>query len=77
MLGNTWKEITLTESQGLWAVLYQDQPFGLRTQQIDMVRDSGRKYPKTVFPNPGHAKNLACKLNHWFDSEQFSVRKIL
>jgi hypothetical protein len=76
-LGNTWKELTLIESEGYWAVVYQDQPFTLRTEQIDVAVNNARKYPKTVFPNPGHAHNLARKLNRWFDTELFTVRKII
>jgi hypothetical protein len=77
MLGTTWKQLTIVESQGLWAVVYQDQPFGYRTEQMGVADLPDRKYPKTVFPNPGHAVNLARKLNRWFETEDFTVKKIL
>jgi hypothetical protein len=77
MLGNTWKQLTIVESQGLWAVMYQDEPFGFRTEQTGVTELPDRKYPKTVYPNPGHAHNLARKLNRWFETDVFTVRKIL
>ena len=76
-IGASWRQITITAGEGLWAVVYQDQPFGYISEIIDIARAKDRKYPKTVFPHPGHAENLARKLNHWFETEDFSVRKIL
>ena len=36
----------------------------------------GPKYKKTSFSNPGHALNLAKKLNNLFDSDEFTVVKL-
>ena len=36
----------------------------------------GPKYKKVSFSNPGHAHNLAKKLNDMFDSEAFAVYKL-
>jgi hypothetical protein len=36
----------------------------------------GPKYKKTSFSNPGHAHNLASKLNEMFNSTDFAVYKL-
>ena len=36
----------------------------------------GPKYKKVSFSNPGHAHNLAQKLNELFNSEDFAVYKL-
>jgi len=36
----------------------------------------GPKYKKTSFSNPGHAHNLAKKLNDLFDTDEFSVKRL-
>ena len=36
----------------------------------------GPKYKKVSFSNPGHAINLAKKLNDLFDCNDFDVRKL-
>jgi hypothetical protein len=40
------------------------------------VSHPGPKYKKTSFSNPGHAHNLAKKLNLQFDTEAFNVVKL-
>ena len=34
------------------------------------------QYKKTSFSNPGHAHNLALKLNDMFNCDQFTVMKL-
>jgi hypothetical protein len=36
----------------------------------------GPKYPKVSFSNPGHAINLAKKLNSLFSTDEFEVVKL-
>ena len=36
----------------------------------------GPKYKKVSFSNPGHARNLAKKLNKLFDTNDFTVYKL-
>jgi hypothetical protein len=36
----------------------------------------GPKYKKTSFSNPGHAHNLASKLNEMFNCNEFTVYKL-
>jgi hypothetical protein len=38
-----------------------------------LVQYPGPKYKKVSFSNPGHAKNLARKLNTQFKTEKFTV----
>jgi len=75
-MGSTLKQLKIAESLGCWAVTYQGRPFTLISQWDDVTRDCRKKYPKTVFTNPGHARNLARKLNHYFKSEEFEAVKL-
>lgn len=68
----TYKSDQILSSEGIWAVYYDDQPINLKTQNI-LVAYPGPKYKKVSFSNPGHAINLAKKLNALFKVEKFSV----
>lgn len=59
-------------SEGIWAVFYQDQPINLKTSNM-LTQYPGPKYKKVSFSNPGHAVNLARKLNAQFRTTDFSV----
>lgn len=69
---NNYKSDQILESDGIWAVYYDGQPINLKTQNI-LIADPGPKYKKVSFSNPGHAINLAKKLNGLFKCEKFSV----
>ena len=62
----------ILSSEGIWAVFYDQQPINLKTQNI-LVAYPGPKYKKVSFSNPGHAINLAKKLNTLFKCDKFSV----
>ena len=68
----TYKSQQVLNSEGIWAVFYDNQPINLKTQNI-LVAYPGPKYKKVSFSNPGHAINLAKKLNSQFKTEKFSV----
>jgi len=68
----TYKSDQILNSEGIWAVFYDNQPINLKTQNI-LVAYPGPKYKKVSFSNPGHAINLAKKLNSLFKVEKFSV----
>jgi hypothetical protein len=68
----TYKSEQVLASEGVWAVFYDDKPINLKTSNI-LVQYPGPKYKKVSFSNPGHAKNLARKLNAQFKTEKFSV----
>ncbi len=68
----TYKSDQILSSDGIWAVYYDNQPINLKTQNI-LVAYPGPKYKKVSFSNPGHAHNLAKKLNALFKSDKFTV----
>jgi len=68
----TYKSEQVLASEGVWAVFYDNKPINLKTSNI-LVQYPGPKYKKVSFSNPGHAKNLARKLNAQFKTEKFSV----
>ena len=69
---NTYKSEQVLASDGTWAVYYQNKPINLKSFN-SLVGYPGPKYKKVSFSNPGHAINLAKKLNKLFKSEEFTV----
>ena len=67
-----YKSDQVLSSEGIWAVFYDDQPINLKTHNI-LISYPGPKYKKVSFSNPGHAINLAKKLNALFKTNKFSV----
>lgn len=65
----------ILESDAIWAVFYKDQPFNLKSGSL-VASYPGPKYKKVSFSNPGHAYNLAKKLNRLFKCNDFSVYKL-
>ena len=68
----TYKTEQVLASEGVWAVFYDNKPINLKTSNM-LTQYPGPKYKKVSFSNPGHAKNLARKLNSQFYTEKFSV----
>jgi len=62
-------------AEAIWAVFYQNKPFNLKSSNA-LTNYPGPKYKKTSFSNPGHAFNLAEKLNIMFNSDEFAVYKL-
>ena len=71
----TYKSEQVLEAEAIWAVFYQDSPFNLKSANA-LTNYPGPKYKKTSFSNPGHAHNLAEKLNEMFKSTEFTVYKL-
>ena len=69
---NTYKTEQVLASEGVWAVFYDSKPINLKTSNM-LVQYPGPKYKKNSFSNPGHAINLAKKLNLQFKTDKFSV----
>jgi hypothetical protein len=67
-----YKSDQILNSEGIWAVFYDGQPINLKTQNM-LVAYPGPKYKKVSFSNPGHAINLAKKLNTLFKCDKFTV----
>jgi hypothetical protein len=68
----TYKTEQVLASEGVWAVFYDAKPINLKTSNL-LVQYPGPKYKKVSFSNPGHAKNLARKLNTQFKTDKFTV----
>ena len=68
----TYKTEQVLASEGVWAVFFDFKPINLKTSNM-LTQYPGPKYKKVSFSNPGHAKNLARKLNTQFKTEKFTV----
>lgn len=68
----TYKTEQVLASDGVWAVFYESKPINLKTSNM-LTALPGPKYKKVSFSNPGHAKNLARKLNIQFKTDKFTV----
>jgi len=71
----TFKSDQILEAEAIWAVFYKGRPFNLKSQN-SLGGYSGSKYKKVSFSNPGHAHNLAKKLNTMFNTKDFIVVKL-
>lgn len=69
---STYKCDQVLNSEGIWAVFYDQKPINLKTHNI-LVSYPGPKYKKVSFSNPGHAINLAKKLNSLYKTDKFTV----
>jgi hypothetical protein len=70
---DTGRALEVCEADGLYAVLYKGRPIKVRSIQNIEVSFLGPKYNKTAFPEPGHAFNLAERLNKRFNTTDFTV----
>lgn len=71
----TYKSEQVLDAEAIWAVFFKDKPFNLKSSNM-LTNYPGPKYKKTSFSNPGHAHNLASKLNEMFNCKDFSVYKL-
>ena len=71
----TYKSEQILEAEAIWAVFFKDAPFNLKSANM-LTNYPGPKYKKVSFSNPGHAINLAKKLNDLFNCDDFSVVKL-
>jgi hypothetical protein len=65
----------ILESEAIWAVFYKGRPFNLKSGSM-IASYPGPKYKKVSFSNPGHARNLAKKLNRLFKCQDFTIYKL-
>lgn len=71
----TYKCEQILAASAVYAVFYNGDAINLRS--INKLQDyPGPKYKKSSFQNPGHAFNLAEKLNKKFKTTKFTVVKL-
>jgi hypothetical protein len=68
--------VDILEAQGLYAVLYKEQPINIRQRSWTAAGEM-TKYPKIVYPSLAAANNLAKKLNLQFNCADFTAKKII
>jgi|SRR6056300_1376159 hypothetical protein len=71
----TYKSEQILDAEAIWAVFYNNKPFNLKSSH-SLSNYPGPKYKKVSFSNPGHAINLAKKLNDLFNCNEFTVVKL-
>jgi len=71
----TYKCEQILDAEAIWAVFYQNKAFNLKSFNA-LSSYPGPKYKKTSFSNPGHAHNLARRLNEMFKTDDFTVVKL-
>lgn len=62
-------------SDGIWTIFYDGEIINLKSSAMTK-KGLIHKYKKCSFSNPGHAVNLAKKLNKQFKTDKFSVVKL-
>ena len=73
---HTYKSEQVLSADAIFSVFYQGKPINLRTLN-SLVSYPGPKYKKVSFSNPGHAFNLAERLNKTFQTSDFMVMKLI
>jgi len=71
----TYRAEQVLDADAIWAVFFNGKPFNLKSLN-SITNYPGPKYKKVSFSNPGHAHNLAKKLNSLFNTDQFKVMKL-
>jgi hypothetical protein len=68
---STYKSEQILQSEGIWAVYYDNTAINLRSQHL--LAGPSPKYKKVSFSNSGHAISLAKKLNKLYKTDKFTV----
>ena len=71
----TYRAEQVLDADAIWAVFFNGKPFNLKSLN-SITNYPGPKYKKVSFSNPGHAHNLASKLNDMFNTDKFAVYKL-
>lgn len=71
----TYKADQVMEADAIYAVFHKEKPINYRIENL-LVDYPGPKYNRVSFSNPGHAFNLAEKLNKIFNTTDFEVFKL-
>ena len=68
----TYKLDEVLAAEGIWAVFCLLYTINLKSSSL-VANYPGPKYKKVSFSNPGHAENLAKKLNVMHKTDKFAV----
>jgi len=68
----TYRSEQVLQANAIYAVFYKGEAINLRSLN-SLVNFPGPKYKKCSFSNPGHALNLADRLNDLFKCTDFEV----
>ena len=71
----SYKMEEVLDATAIYAVFYDGKPINLKSSSI-ISNYPGPKYKKVSFSNPGHAFNLAQKLNSMFKTQEFEVYEL-
>lgn len=69
----SYKAEQVLKAEAIYAVFHKGKPINLRALKNVLIDYPGPKYKKVSFSNPGHAFNLADKLNKMFKTTDFEV----
>lgn len=72
---STYKSEQVLEAEAIYAVFYKSKPINMRSLN-SLIDYPGPKYKKISFSNPGHAFNLAERLNKMFKTVEFGVYRL-
>ena len=72
---HTYKAEQVLEADAIYSVFLEGKPINLRSLNT-LVSYPGPTYKKVSFSNPGHAFNLAERLNKIFQTNGFQVVKL-
>ena len=72
---STYKSEQVLSADAIYSVFFDCKPINLRVLHT-LVSYPGPKYKKVSFSNPGHAFNLAERLNKIFSTDNFQVVKL-
>lgn len=72
---HSYKAEQVLEADAIYSVFFEGKPINLRSLST-IVSYPGPKYKKVSFSNPGHAFNLAERLNKIFGCQGFEVVKL-
>lgn len=70
--GSTWE---ILKADAYYAITYQDQPIGIRILR-GSLSNNGHLYKKLTYTNLGNAQAQVVRLNHKFNTNDFSVMVI-
>ena len=70
-----YKAEQILKAEAIYSVFFKGAPINLRSLNT-LVNYPGPKYKKVSFSNPGHAHNLAQKLNAMFKCSDFEVYQL-